>query len=115
MFRKIPSNEEIQKMISLNAPFLEKGTIEYLQKLARIIKVQRRKIRYAEHISKKSTIHKSANGLAAFYWLRFRRRLNWIDFKRTIHKDVKPMLQSMALHKSFTKGKSRLPKKRRKK
>ena len=114
MFKEIPSDEEIQKLITLNHPFLEKKTLEYLEKLANIIRVQRRKIRYAEHVSKKGSLHRSANALVAFYWFRFRRRLNWIDFNHTIRKGVKPMFESIALHKSFTKGKSRLPKKRRK-
>lgn len=110
----IPSDEEIQRIIAANQHILGRHELAYLKKLADLIHFQSRDIRARKYSMKARSIHKSADAIAGFYWTRFRRRLNWIDFMRHIKKARRRVAVQLMQSGTFTRGKSRLPKKRRK-
>ena len=110
----IPSDEEIRRIIAANQHVLGSRELAYLKKLADLIHFQSRNIHAHKYSMKARNIHESADAIVGFYWARFRRRLNWIDFMRHIKKARRRVAVQLMQSGTFTRGKSRLPKKRRK-
>lgn len=111
--KPIPSREDIHRLFREHAGMMSVRELAQFEKVAQRIESLSREINARRSIAKSTNIHTSGNALLGTLWARFRRRLNWIEFMHFIKKSRRRTAEQLVQGNQFQRGKSRLPKKRK--
>jgi hypothetical protein len=114
MAKPFPSDAEIQAFIQLHKRFLTPKDLEYFRKLAHRIRALQRKIKAIEP-TKKSGFHDEHNARLLQRMYRWGLWLNWFEMRMRTRKREKAFVKQIAKKGSISMGKSRLPKRSRRK